>query len=110
MYYSSVIDAGPRGNLSRFANHSCDPNLRTEKWNISGDLRVGLFATRAIEAGEELTFEYGVESEFRGDTIFHCLCGAETCTGFMGRSKKLGGVNIKHIFYFKKVSFLRFHH
>ena len=43
--------------------------------------------------GEELTFEYGVESEFRGDTIFHCLCGAETCTGFMGRSKKLGGVN-----------------
>ncbi|CAF3573109.1 unnamed protein product [Adineta steineri] len=87
-----VIDAGPRGNLSRFANHSCDPNLRTEKWNISGDLRVGLFATRAIEAGEELTFEYGVESEFRGDTIFHCLCGAETCTGFMGRSKKLGGV------------------
>ncbi len=46
-----MIDAGPRGNLSRFANHSCDPNLRTEKWNISGDLRVGLFATRAIEAG-----------------------------------------------------------
>ncbi|CAF0962547.1 unnamed protein product [Adineta ricciae] len=88
-----VIDAGPRGNLSRFANHSCDPNLRTEKWNISGDLRVGLFAIRAIEAGEELTFEYGVESEFRGDTIFHCLCGAETCTGFMGRSKKLGGVS-----------------
>lgn len=45
-----------------------------------------------IFLGEELTFEYGVESEFRGDTIFHCLCGAETCTGFMGRSKKLGGV------------------
>lgn len=42
--------------------------------------------------GEELTFEYGVESEFRGDTIFHCLCGAESCTGFMGRSKKLGPV------------------
>ena len=50
--FSSVIDAGPRGNLSRFANHSCDPNLRTEKWNISGDLRVGLFAVRAIEAGK----------------------------------------------------------
>jgi hypothetical protein len=46
--------------------------------------------------GEELTFEYGVESEFRGDTIFHCLCGAETCTGFMGRSKKLGTVITRH--------------
>lgn len=48
---SSVIDAGPRGNLSRFANHSCDPNLRTEKWNITGDSRVGLFAIRDIQAG-----------------------------------------------------------
>ena len=49
---SRVIDAGPSGNLSRFANHSCDPNLRTEKWNIIGDQRVGLFATRDIEAGQ----------------------------------------------------------
>jgi hypothetical protein len=55
--------------------------------------------------GEELTFEYGVESEFRGDTIFHCLCGAETCTGFMGRSKKLGGV----IFFFTNSIFQKIH-
>jgi len=56
--------------------------------------------------GEELTFEYGVESEFRGDTIFHCLCGAETCTGFMGRSKKLGGVNFSKRFSMFKRFFI----
>lgn len=56
--------------------------------------------------GEELTFEYGVESEFRGDTIFHCLCGAETCTGFMGRSKKLGGVNSRSFSLIKRKIFL----
>jgi hypothetical protein len=56
---------------------------------------------RIFFLGEELTFEYGVESEFRGDTIFHCLCGAETCTGFMGRSKKLGGVKF-NVYKFRK--------
>lgn len=49
--------------------------------------------------GEELTFDYGVESEFRGDTIFHCLCGAESCTGFMGRSKKLAPVSSLFLFH-----------
>ncbi|VEL35827.1 unnamed protein product [Protopolystoma xenopodis] len=41
-----IIDAGPKGNLSRFMNHSCDPNLNTEKWTVNGDQRVGLFAIR----------------------------------------------------------------
>ncbi|VDN11171.1 unnamed protein product [Dibothriocephalus latus] len=41
-----IIDAGPKGNLSRFMNHSCDPNLFTQKWTVNGDTRVGLFAVR----------------------------------------------------------------
>ena len=30
-----VIDAGPRGNLARFMNHSCEPNCETQKWTVS---------------------------------------------------------------------------
>lgn len=41
-----IIDAGPKGNLSRFMNHSCSPNLNTQKWTVNGDNRIGLFAVR----------------------------------------------------------------
>ena len=56
-----IIDAGPMGNLSRFMNHSCDPNCETQKWTVNGDVRVGLFASREILAGEELTFDYQLD-------------------------------------------------
>ena len=76
-----IIDAGPKGNLSRFMNHSCAPNLNTVKWMVNGDARVGLFAVRDIEPYEELTFDYNFRSlgEMR-----MCFCGAETCAGFLG--------------------------
>lgn len=47
-----IIDAGPKGNLTRFMNNSCDPNCDTQKWNVNGDWRIGLFANRNIPAGE----------------------------------------------------------
>ena len=46
-----IIDAGPKGNFSRFMNHSCEPNLDTQKWHVNGDVRVGLFAIKDISAG-----------------------------------------------------------
>ena len=29
-----IIDAGPKGNLARFMNHSCEPNCETQKWQV----------------------------------------------------------------------------
>ncbi|XP_052226023.1 histone-lysine N-methyltransferase NSD2-like isoform X2 [Dreissena polymorpha] len=77
-----IIDAGPKGNLSRFMNHSCDPNLETQKWNVNGDVRVGLFALRDIKEGEELTFNYNFDC--LGNEQTKCQCGAENCSGFLG--------------------------
>ncbi|XP_028044600.1 histone-lysine N-methyltransferase NSD2 isoform X2 [Monomorium pharaonis] len=77
-----TIDAEPKGNLSRFMNHSCDPNCETQKWTVNGDTRIGLFALRDIESGEELTFNYNLASD--GETRKVCLCGAPNCSGFIG--------------------------
>ena len=41
-------------------NHSCDSNCITQKWNVNGDTRVGLFAFKDIPAGTEFTFNYQV--------------------------------------------------
>lgn len=45
-----IIDAGPKGNLARFMNHSCDPNCETQKWSVNGLNRIGLFAIKDIPA------------------------------------------------------------
>ena len=57
-----MIDAGPKGNLARFMNHSCDPNCIAQKWTVNGDIRVGLFAIKDIQPGAELTFNYQFET------------------------------------------------
>lgn len=54
----AVIDATTRGNISRFINHSCDPNAETQKWTVNGELRIGFFCTKPIMPGEEITFDY----------------------------------------------------
>ncbi|MQM03421.1 hypothetical protein Taro_036198, partial [Colocasia esculenta] len=53
-----IIDATFKGNSSRFLNHSCDPNCKLEKWQADGETRVGVFASRVIEPGEPLTYDY----------------------------------------------------
>nr|XP_006812995.1 PREDICTED: histone-lysine N-methyltransferase NSD2-like isoform X2 [Saccoglossus kowalevskii] len=77
-----VIDAGPKGNLARFMNHSCDPNCETMKWTILPDTRVGLFAKRDITAGSELTFNYNLDC--LGNEKKKCECGAKNCSGYIG--------------------------
>lgn len=54
----TVIDATLKGNISRFINHSCDPNSETQKWTVNGELRIGFFSKRDIAVGEEITFDY----------------------------------------------------
>lgn len=80
--YNRTIDAGPKGNVARFMNHSCKPNCETQKWTVRGDTRVGLFACCDIPANEELTFNYNLATI--GDRKEECRCGADNCSGFLG--------------------------
>ncbi|XP_015079413.1 histone-lysine N-methyltransferase ASHH2-like [Solanum pennellii] len=80
---SEVIDACAKGNLGRFINHSCDPNCRTEKWIVNGEVCIGLFAIRDIKKGEEVTFDYNFVRVF-GAAVKKCVCGSPNCRGYIG--------------------------
>lgn len=67
-----VIDAGPKGNYSRFMNHSCQPNCETQKWTVNGDTRVGLFAICDVPAGNPAPPDAGTRP--RGETHLLLLC------------------------------------
>uniref|UniRef100_A0A7N6BD87 Nuclear receptor binding SET domain protein 2 n=1 Tax=Anabas testudineus TaxID=64144 RepID=A0A7N6BD87_ANATE len=82
-----IIDAGPKGNYSRFMNHSCQPNCETQKWTVNGDTRVGLFAVCDIPAGTELTFNYNLDCLGNEKTV--CRCGSSNCSGFLGDRPKV---------------------
>lgn len=71
-----IIDAGPKGNYSRFMNHSCQPNCETQKWTVNGDTRVGLFAICDVPAGNpEQRDGAGTRALAVELTLFLLLCG-----------------------------------
>ncbi|EME88884.1 uncharacterized protein MYCFIDRAFT_149458 [Pseudocercospora fijiensis CIRAD86] len=98
-----VVDGQYMGNVTRFINHSCEPNCRqyTVSYN-KNDLRLftlAFFAYEDIPAGTELTFDYAdkdeveLEEAIKGreaalanpeniDSI-PCNCGAAKCRGYL---------------------------
>jgi len=64
-------------NPARYFNHSCSPNCEAQ---FEAD-RIWVVAKRDIQAGEELTFNYGFDLESYRD--YPCHCGSENCIGFM---------------------------
>ena len=79
---SEFVDATRKGNLGRFCNHSCVANCYVDKWVVGDKLRMGIFALRAIRAGEELVFNYNVDRY--GAEPQPCYCGEPNCVGFIG--------------------------
>ncbi|XP_052789200.1 uncharacterized protein LOC128223821 isoform X2 [Mya arenaria] len=77
------IDARRYGNVARFINHLCEPNLVPVKVFVdSQDLRfprICLFASRDIKAQEELGFDYGEKFWIIKWKQFTCTCGSEKC-------------------------------
>jgi hypothetical protein len=81
-----IIDATKKGCLSRFVNHSCNPNCILQKWQIGNRHRIGLFTLRDVQPGEELTFDY--RSTRFGEKDQVCFCGEESCRGFISSTEK----------------------
>ncbi|EYC44682.1 hypothetical protein Y032_0454g1745 [Ancylostoma ceylanicum] len=88
---SMIIDATKKGNCSRFMNHSCEPNAVCEKWYVPKTPcaidRIGFFAKRDIELGEEITFDYQFENY--GREAQRCYCGTPSCSGWIGKPPEM---------------------
>ncbi|XP_047094390.1 histone-lysine N-methyltransferase, H3 lysine-9 specific SUVH1-like [Lolium rigidum] len=76
------ISAKTRGNVSRFMNHSCSPNVfwQPVQYNHGDDKHphIMFFALNHIPPMTELTFDYGVVGEPSIRTR-NCLCGSSAC-------------------------------
>lgn len=91
-----VIDGDIAGGVARWINHGCSPNCEAVLIEHPGDDRrkdrVFIEAKRAIKAGQELTYDYGITlgepHTPRMKKIWACLCGARNCTGTMLKSKR----------------------
>jgi hypothetical protein len=72
-----VVDANLRGNVARFFNHSCDPNITIlpvlKEHQDARLARMCCFTTRQIERGEELSVHYGLTHGVL------CRCGSAEC-------------------------------
>lgn len=66
----TYLDASRKGSISRFINHSCEPNCTVEVWTVGRRLRVGIFSLKDIPAGTELTFDYRWERSTRPPTKY----------------------------------------
>jgi hypothetical protein len=80
------VDGKRKGNLSRFINHSCDPNCELTRWEVRGRTRIGIFAKNDIKKGSSLSYDYQFETNDR--SYFHCCCGSAKCRGTMAPEQR----------------------
>ena len=75
--YRYDIDGQTLDNIARYINHSCEPNCEVE---CTGE-HIWIVALRDIQAGEELSFNYGYDAT--DYEKFPCHCGARSCCGYI---------------------------
>jgi SET domain-containing protein len=74
-----TIDGSSRQNTARYINHSCRPNAKA----YTTGRRIWIWSLRAINAGEQITIDYG--KEYLDAHIERCKCAY--CISRAGQKK-----------------------
>lgn len=78
------VDATFKGNIMRFINHSCEPNLIVVPIRSDSVVpRLCLFASKNVAAGEELCFSYFGQTKLVAVGQKKCFCGSQNCIGYL---------------------------
>ncbi|XP_034027154.1 histone-lysine N-methyltransferase EHMT1-like [Thalassophryne amazonica] len=77
------IDSRLFGNIGRFINHFCEPNLMAVRvFTMHQDLRfprIAFFSRKPIKAGDQIGFDYGDNFWNVKRKYFSCQCGSSKC-------------------------------
>jgi len=65
------------GNVSRFINHSCSPNLKV--LCVLDNSRIVYYANEEIGSGVELTCDYNYHRVDHPEQVFICYCQSQQC-------------------------------
>ncbi|XP_060533636.1 histone-lysine N-methyltransferase eggless isoform X2 [Cylas formicarius] len=80
-----IMDAKNAGNIGRFLNHSCSPNVFVQNVFVdTHDLRfpwVAFFSSQFIRAGTELTWNYNYDIGSVPGRVLYCHCASLECKG-----------------------------
>lgn len=80
-----IMDAKVQGNIGRYLNHSCSPNVFVQ--NVFVDTHdprfpwVAFFALSHIKAGTELTWNYNYDVGSVPGKVLYCYCQSRNCRG-----------------------------
>nr|XP_044634044.1 histone-lysine N-methyltransferase SETDB2 [Equus asinus] len=78
-----LLDATKEGNVGRFLNHSCCPNLLVQNVFVETHDKnfplVAFFTNRYVKARTELTWDYGYEAGTMPEKEILCQCGVNKC-------------------------------
>lgn len=69
-----TILGGTRKNIARYVNHACRPNAEARQYGN----RIHIYSKKRIEAGQEITYNYG--KEYFNAYIKPHGCACATCT------------------------------
>ncbi|XP_077417801.1 histone-lysine N-methyltransferase EHMT1-like isoform X5 [Vanacampus margaritifer] len=87
------IDARLFGNIGRFINHLCEPNLLAVKiFTMHQDLRfprIAFFSSRTIKAGDQIGFDYGDHYWMVKSRYLSCKCSSPKCRYHFGRQTSM---------------------
>ncbi|KAF7266513.1 hypothetical protein GWI33_020194 [Rhynchophorus ferrugineus] len=80
-----IMDAKNAGNIGRFLNHSCSPNVFVQNVFVdTHDVRfpwVAFFSSQFIRAGTELTWNYNYDIGSVPGRVLYCNCASLECKG-----------------------------
>ncbi|KAG4971012.1 hypothetical protein JHK85_037433 [Glycine max] len=87
-----IISSKKFGNVARYMNHSCSPNVFWQPVlyaeNNQSFLHIAFFALRHIPPMTELTYDYGCSGHADGSSApkgrKKCSCGSSKCRGSFG--------------------------